>query len=477
MFREDRRFTNFGETIAEIHVKGVRCHENTSIKITSPITAFSGLNGTGKSTLLQLAAVAYQKPDHPNQSYFIKDFMPIGVLDPTPFKPDASVVYKYTTPSSSLKTRSLTFHVTTQRQRWRGYDKRSPKNIFFGNVGFYLVKSEYSDFIFRNAGSLEISNSNNVDERVKRWTAKILSQNYDSMLINTVTFSQREKDVFSVNRGRVQYSEPHMGYGEVRLQSLINSIELMPEKSLILIEEPEISLHPSAQHEFGNYLLDLAFEKRHQIIITTHSEFILETLPPESRIYLDKSEEGIQPIPGLTALQAKSLMTNGYFKALNVLVEDEVAIAILSEILLRFDYDLHRTVGIYPGGSDSTIKSIIKKLKETPMKIMGILDGDKRTHTPPSYIYYLPGISPPEKELFGNITVQSYLRERYRINFDSFYASKLQDADHHGWLEILAEYVNQDKSALLYELAKEYAQSLRPDDVTQLITQLKDNMR
>ena len=39
---------------------GVRCHTNTLIEVQSPITAFCGLNGTGKSTLLQLAAVAYR---------------------------------------------------------------------------------------------------------------------------------------------------------------------------------------------------------------------------------------------------------------------------------------------------------------------------------------------------------------------------------------------------------------------------------
>lgn len=476
-FQPNQRYEFFGETIAEITVKGVRCHDNTSIKITNPITAFSGLNGTGKSTILQLAAIAYQNPDR-RKSYFIKDFMPIGVLDPTPFKDDASVTFKYTTPTATLKTRSLTFHVTTQRKRWKGYDIRPEKNVFFGNVGFYLIKSEYSDFIFRHAGNLEISRTTSIEQRVKTWTARILGQNYDAIDKNLVTFSTREKDVLSVRRGGIQYSEPHMGYGEVRLQYLIDSIESMPEKSLILIEEPEISLHPAAQHEFGNYLLDLAHYKKHQILITTHSEYILETLPSESRIYLNKNETGIQPLPGLTAIEAKSLMTEAYFKALTVLVEDKMAVAVLSELLRYFDPDFHRTIGIYVGGSDSTIKSTISTLSSTPIKIVGVLDGDQNPHsTSPPFIFYLPGSLPPEKELLTNLNVKEFLMRKYRVDFDSFHASKLNGIDHHNWFGLLSEYVNQNIDALMYELAEEYAHSFSSGEIAPLITQLKESIR
>ena len=56
------RFKAFGNVLTKIVARGVRCHDDTLIEVRSPITAFSGFNGTGKSTLLQLAAAAYACP-------------------------------------------------------------------------------------------------------------------------------------------------------------------------------------------------------------------------------------------------------------------------------------------------------------------------------------------------------------------------------------------------------------------------------
>ncbi|MCB2037157.1 MAG: AAA family ATPase [Ottowia sp.] len=44
---------------------------------------------------------------------------------------------------------------------------------------------------------------------------------------------------------------------------------------LIVIEEPESFLHPYAQAEFGRVLQDLAGEFGVQVIVTTHSPYLL----------------------------------------------------------------------------------------------------------------------------------------------------------------------------------------------------------
>ena len=42
------------------------------------------------------------------------------------------------------------------------------------------------------------------------------------------------------------------------------------EYSLILLDEPETSLHPGAQRSMLRFLLDQIKLKKHQIIISTH---------------------------------------------------------------------------------------------------------------------------------------------------------------------------------------------------------------
>ena len=57
---------------------------------------------------------------------------------------------------------------------------------------------------------------------------------------------------------------------------------------IIVIEEPESFLHPSAQAEFGRILQDLSEEFKVQVIATTHSPYMLSQKKPESNILLDR---------------------------------------------------------------------------------------------------------------------------------------------------------------------------------------------
>jgi putative ATP-dependent endonuclease of OLD family len=55
---------------------------------------------------------------------------------------------------------------------------------------------------------------------------------------------------------------------------------------VIVVEEPESFLHPSAQAEFGRVLQDLAEEFQVQVVVTTHSPYLLNLKEPGSNILL-----------------------------------------------------------------------------------------------------------------------------------------------------------------------------------------------
>ena len=58
---------------------------------------------------------------------------------------------------------------------------------------------------------------------------------------------------------------------------------------IVMIEEPECYLHPQAQAEFGRILQDLANEFKIQIIVTTHSPYMLSFENPESNILIERN--------------------------------------------------------------------------------------------------------------------------------------------------------------------------------------------
>lgn len=55
---------------------------------------------------------------------------------------------------------------------------------------------------------------------------------------------------------------------------------------IVLVEEPESFLHPSAQAEFGTILQSLSEELDIQIIVSTHSPYMLNQVQPEANILL-----------------------------------------------------------------------------------------------------------------------------------------------------------------------------------------------
>lgn len=68
----------------------------------------------------------------------------------------------------------------------------------------------------------------------------------------------------------------------------IKDLEGSEEKitPIVVVEEPESFLHPAAQAEFGGILQDLAQELGIQIIVSTHSPFMLNRVSPSSNILL-----------------------------------------------------------------------------------------------------------------------------------------------------------------------------------------------
>ena len=68
------------------------------------------------------------------------------------------------------------------------------------------------------------------------------------------------------------------GFGANSLIHLLHQLVTADQGATVLIEEPEIHLHPKAQAELAEVLADTAKAEDKQIIMTTHSEHLVERL-------------------------------------------------------------------------------------------------------------------------------------------------------------------------------------------------------
>jgi len=418
--------------------------------------------------ILQLAAVSYKNAT--GKDFYIKDFLIVGVLDRAPFTPSANVIFEFWEDDRSLKPLTISRNAT--KNRWAGYQRRSTRSIFFSGVSPYLQRIENRDFIIRHANHLIIIDSTPTNDSCKKWTSKILCRHYEKINTNNIKYGNRTDKVNSVQRSGIVYSEVHMGCGESRVHYLVDALESAPEKSLILIEEPEASLHPSAEYEFGKFLMDICIRKRHQVFLTTHSEFILGALPQASRIYLDLYTDELKITAGLTAKQIKSLLSQGHSKALTILVEDKYAKAILGEIIRRVDPQFLSVIDICIGGDENRIAQTVRTLKDSKISVAAVKDGDKQGSLREN-IFNLPGSEPPEKEIFKHRIIKEYISNTYGISLDDF-RTTLMGVDHHEWIQRLARRVDIDENILLGEVARIYACGIAEADAVTLTKLLKE---
>jgi hypothetical protein len=96
-----------------------------------------------------------------------------------------------------------------------------------------------------------------------------------------------------------------------RLNSILDNENAKSKTILLLIDEAELGLHPQWQKNFISNLLDFInkrFVKHNlQIVLTSHSPFILSDIPKHCVILLDKNESNVVVTKGL----AKSHNTFG----------------------------------------------------------------------------------------------------------------------------------------------------------------------
>ncbi|GAA6325649.1 hypothetical protein F350042L8_27470 [Fusobacterium ulcerans] len=101
---------------------------------------------------------------------------------------------------------------------------------------------------------------------------------------------ERSMPVFTNSSGD-EFDINQLSSGEKQLFLRTLAIKMLePENSIILIDEPELSLHPKWQQRIIEIYQRIG--KNNQIIVATHSPHILGSVPRESIILLSKNENG-----------------------------------------------------------------------------------------------------------------------------------------------------------------------------------------
>ncbi len=396
----------FGNALRSLRVDGIR-GLNVEIEFSWPVSAIGGINGSGKTTLLQLCSSAYTKHGSGARHFTIGRWIgqSLDAVRETPTIDSAArLIYQFTD-----ETPSLNVEYQAGRTRW-GYPRRGnpERNVDFVGIANFAPRIERIDRTHQNRTRLEVRATQGLNARVVESISRILGNSYDGAEFHTVSApnAQWTDEIPQLTRNGVSYTEAHMGAGEQKLVRLVRHLESLPRQSLVLLEEPELTLHPDAQFGLAWYLMTLAKRQGHQIIVATHSSAIFEALPQPARIVVSR-EGGISTVlHNVTKLAAaRELSVSVRANKSLILVEDVTAKKLLSEIIDRFAADLRDGASIIDVGSDDDVRRMVARLRQQNVRAVGVRDPDIGANGEVG-LFSLPGNVSPEEVLLDAENIQ-----------------------------------------------------------------------
>lgn len=175
------------------------------------------------------------------------------------------------------------------------------------------------------------------------------------------------------------YSECFAGSGELAVVNFVLALENLDDYGLLLLDEPETSLHPGAQEKLTEYLLSLVNEKHIQVIISTHSPTFVQLLPAEALVVLDETSIGIAPRPFSSKASAFERLGVVDNEKIIIVTEDKLLKAVVDRAVSRLPKSLRAKVNVVAAelGVSEMFSNQVRAHILASSKVLMVVDGDQ----------------------------------------------------------------------------------------------------
>ncbi len=406
---------------------------DTRITFNFPLTVFIGQNGCGKSSCLH---ALYGAPDRytPYKFWFDTKVDPVSYYDAQ--RKRHSFWYSFQEANQNkevIKARikrqnDPNYWETSRPLAWAGMRTRTNRNErdnpIVKNVVYLDFRSELSAFDkYFYFGNLKFSRARNKQEYLRRkssslnkiFTGRTAVINSSTRALNRPmeTLSAEELEWISFILGReyvsglsvlhelfrnegysvlfqtnfAKYSEAVAGSGEMAVVRLVREVLAAENYSLILLDEPEVSLHPGAQSRLKIFLLDQIKRKKHQVVLTSHSPSVVKGLPKEAiKVFYQNPGNGRFLVKeNLTPEEAFFHIEFPIENRKNIVVEDVLAQEIVSGVLSKMGEETRNlfNVKFNPGGETVIKKEFITIFcREQNSQDFVFFDADQQPESP-----------------------------------------------------------------------------------------------
>ncbi len=228
------------------------------------VNVIAGVNGSGKTTLLNWILKKFQDTisSNDNDDLIIYDKEEIS----------SRVIY---IPSN------MTFNYQSQSAINTSYKfiNRIDSDNLLGNAEFFikeyiLTQERLSSTSNPKQRTIDAVNKFNTIFKESQFITRLVDLDIDNQ--NRPIFETISGDKITIDK---------LSSGEQQLYARVVSLMILnPQNSVILIDEPELALHPKWQIEIMKIYSNIGINN--QFIVTTHSPFIISQTPHKSLIFL-----------------------------------------------------------------------------------------------------------------------------------------------------------------------------------------------
>lgn len=318
---------HFPHFLTDISLRGIRAVDDLRVVFDYPVSVIAGENASGKSTVLFAAACAYKVP-----GAGIKDFVPSTLFpDYRPGfsrredeKSEAVITFDYATPDGRRSMRWRRAKGWNRSFLGRKNARQPERPIYLRTLSNLSNPSEV-----RGVLSMSRLKSAPQEEHLTASQINFAQHMLPFRYAEVVDLRSGNKNLlFAAQKGGAAYSELHMASGERAILRLSQEIAQL-KGALVLIDEVEAGLHPWVQRLLMLQLQQLALRNDLQIIVTTHSPVVLDSVPSHGRVFLRRSEAGQIKVQPPYRDMVQDALYGRSSECLNLLCEDDAAEGIL----------------------------------------------------------------------------------------------------------------------------------------------------
>ena len=404
------------EALTAVRIGRLRGIRDVRIPFEYPVCVLAGPNGSGKSTVLFACASAYRVPGGSPRD-----------LTPGRLFPDFTSRQQDVSSDAPQRTR-IDFQYLhhgddvsmswKRGKRWRrsftsrNGERQPERPVYLRTLANLTNPSEVRSLL--RLGRRQVRTAT-LDPKLLTFAQRILPWRYSHLSVisgpeNDLLFAELE------GGDETRYSEFHMSSGERSILRISKDVSRL-DNALVLIDEIDTGLHPYTQQQAMLELQRSALRRNLQIIVASHSPVILDSVPPEARIFLDRDDDTgqVRRLPAYRDLFQKALYGASQDQ-LFILCEDEVAEGVIRGVLdvLNVEMELmHGDIVIGCNSGRDEFPGHVRTLAKFGRlsNFILVLDGDsreleegletiaeRRGHA--VHVLFLPGDGPPEQWLW-----------------------------------------------------------------------------